>query len=90
MAEIMVAVGAVGLSVWLAALLLLRRLPHRSSSTPVAVPVGPSREEDLVRPAVTASGERTWIQADELVWHEIVAWPPQRKANARTDGARSA
>jgi hypothetical protein len=32
------------------------------------------REEDRVRPAVSASGELIWVDEDELVWHEIVAW----------------
>jgi hypothetical protein len=79
---LMVVVGACGLACWLAAALLL---PHRpgASSNPDAEPLDPSREEDRVRPAVTASGERIWIEPDELVWHEIVAWPPS-KAIART------
>jgi len=32
------------------------------------------REEDRVRPAVSATGELIWVDEDELVWHEIVAW----------------
>jgi hypothetical protein len=32
------------------------------------------REEDRVRPAVSAVGELIWVDEDELVWHEIVAW----------------
>jgi hypothetical protein len=32
------------------------------------------REEDRVRPAVRATGELIWVDEDELVWHEIVAW----------------
>lgn len=75
MAQVMVAVGAGGLACWLAAALLLPRRPGRSSSNADAVPRDPSREEDRVRPAVTASGERIWVEPDDLVWHEIVAWP---------------
>ena len=33
------------------------------------------REEDLVRPAVDADGNPTWVTVDEVVWHEIVHWP---------------
>jgi hypothetical protein len=32
------------------------------------------REEDRVRPAVSPTGELIWVDEDELVWHEIVAW----------------
>lgn len=32
------------------------------------------REEDRVRPAVSATGELIWVDEDQLVWHEIVAW----------------
>lgn len=80
---LMVAVGACGLACWLAVALLLPRRSGRSSSNPDAEPRIPSREEDRVRPAVTASGERIWLEPDELVWHEIVAWP-QSKATARS------
>ena len=89
MAAIMVAVGAVGLAAWLTALLLLRHRPHRSAVLPSAGPVSPSREEDRVRPALTPSGERIWIDGDELDWHEIVAWP-QLKKTGQTGVRRSA
>ncbi len=78
MALVMVAVGACGLACWLAAVLLIPRLSARSSSAPASEARNPSREEDRVRPAVAATGERIWIDADELVWHEIVAWPQPR------------
>ena len=85
MALVMVVVGASGLAGWLVAALLLPRRPRRSLSIPDAEPRNPSREEDRVRPAVAASGERIWIEADELVWHEIVAWP---HLNATAPGNR--
>jgi hypothetical protein len=31
-------------------------------------------EEDLVRPAIDADGQPTWVPAGEVVWHEIVHW----------------
>lgn len=74
----MVGVGACGLACWLVAALLLPRRSQHSSSMPYRAPRNPSREEDRVRPAVAASGERIWIEPDELVWHEIVAWPRPR------------
>ena len=83
MALVMVAVGACGLVCWLATALLVPRRSGRSSSNPDIERRNPSREEDRVRPAVAASGERIWIEPDELVWHEIVAWP-QPRATART------
>jgi hypothetical protein len=81
MAQVMVAVGVGGVVCWLATALLLRRRPRLTSSNPDAVPRDPSREEDRVRPAVTVSGERIWIDPGEAVWHEIVAWP-ERKINS--------
>jgi hypothetical protein len=87
MAQVMVAAGASGLACWLAAALLLPRRPGRLSSNPDAVPRNPSREEDRVRPAVGASGEPIWIESDQLVWHEIVAWP-QLMSNSRRDELR--
>jgi hypothetical protein len=87
MAQVMVAAGASGLGCWLAAALLLSRRPRRLSSNPDAVPRNPGREEDRVRPAVTTSGERIWIESDQLVWHEIVTWP-DRESNARRNEAR--
>jgi hypothetical protein len=90
MAVVMVAVGAAGLTGWLVAVLLLRRRPQRSSANADAVPISPSRDEDRVRPAVTATGERIWVESpDELVWHEIVAWP-QLKKNLKTEARRPA
>ena len=82
MAQVMVVAGAGGLACWLSAALLLPRRGRRAPSNPDAGPRDPSREEDLVRPAVTASGERIWIDADQVIWHEIVAWP-ERKSDAR-------
>jgi hypothetical protein len=83
----MVAAGASGLACWLAAALLLPRRSRRLSSNPDAAARNPSREEDRVRPAVTASGERIWIESDQLVWHEIVAWP-ELKSNPHRNQAR--
>lgn len=83
----MVAVGVSGLVCWLAALLLLPRRPRRVSSEIDVAPRNPSRDEDRVRPAVTASGDRIWVESDELVWHEIVAWR-EIKTNARRDDVR--
>jgi hypothetical protein len=85
MAQVMVAAGASGLACWLGAALLLPRR-RRPSSNRDALQRNPSREEDCVRPAVTASGERIWIETDELIWHEIVAWPP--RTNTRPIEAR--
>jgi hypothetical protein len=101
MALVMVAVGVCGLACWLAAVLLLPRraalLRRRTvllpgpSSNPEPDSRNPSRDEDRVRPAVTASGERIWIEPDELVWHEIVAWPqPRPAARDRKDARRPA
>jgi hypothetical protein len=90
MAHIMVATGASGLVCWFAVVLLLPRRPRRLASTPDLMPRNPSREEDRVRPAVTASGERIWIEPDELVWHEIVAWPELKAPARRNDVRRSA
>jgi hypothetical protein len=87
MALVMVAVGVSGLACWLAATVLLPHRARRLSSNPAAEPRNPSREEDRVRPVVTASGERIWIEPHELVWHEIVAWP-QLRATARRKEAR--
>lgn len=91
MALVMVAVGACGLACWLAAALLLPRRSGRSSSSPDTEARNPSREEDRVRPAVTTSGERIWIEPDELAWHEIVAWPqPRVTARSRSEVRRPA
>jgi hypothetical protein len=32
------------------------------------------REEDRVRPAVSDSGEKIWVDENEVMWHEIVSW----------------
>jgi hypothetical protein len=85
MAEVMVAAGASGLVCWLAAAVLLPRRTRRLSSNPDAVPINPSREEDRVRPAVTSSGERIWLEPDQLVWHEIVTWPELKSATRRNE-----
>jgi hypothetical protein len=86
MAQVMVAAGAGGLACWLsAALLLPRRSQRRLPPEPQVAPRDPSRDEDRVRPAVTASGERIWLEPDQLIWHEIVAWP-----EVTTDARRSA
>jgi hypothetical protein len=87
MAQVMVAVGVCGLVCWLAALLLLPHRRRRVSSEIDAAPRNPSRDEDRVRPAVTASGERIWVESDQLVWHEIVAWR-EIKPNPRHDDLR--
>jgi len=87
MAQLMVAVGASGLVCWFAAAVFLPRRPRRSSSKPDAVPITASREEDRVRPAVSSSGERIWIEPDQLVWHEIVTWP-QLRSNTPHDELR--
>jgi hypothetical protein len=87
MAQVMVAAGAGGLACWLGAALLLPHRRRHLRSNPDAPPGSPSREEDRVRPAVTASGERTWIESDQLIWHEIVAWPGL-KSNARPNEVR--
>lgn len=76
MAQVMVVVGASGLACWLAAALLLPRRT-RPAAPPIAEPEprNPTREEDRVLPAVSATGERIWVEPDQLIWHEIVAWP---------------
>jgi hypothetical protein len=90
MAQVMVVVGASGLACWLAVALLLPRRPRRAEPAPVAAPRDPSREEDLVRPAVTASGEPVWVDPNELIWHEIVAWPELNGTVRRHEVRRSA
>lgn len=87
MAQVMVIVGASGLACWFAAALLLPRRPRGSSSNPDTLPRNPGREEDRVRPAVTASGEPIRIESDKLVWHEIVA-RPKLESNARGSEVR--
>jgi hypothetical protein len=88
MALVMVVVGAGGLVCWLVALLLLPRRSARSSPNAVVTPRNPSRDEDRVRPAVAASGERIWIEPGDVVWHEIVAWPQPRTITGNADEAR--
>ena len=87
MAQLMVVVGASGLVCWFALAVLLPRRSRRLSSKPEVAPISPSREEDRVRPAVSSSGERIWIEPDQLVWHEIVTWP-QLKSNTPHDELR--
>jgi hypothetical protein len=85
MAQVMVVVGASGLACWLAAALLLPRRT-RAVEPSIAEPEpelrNPTREEDRVRPAVTATGERIWVEPDQLIWHEIVAWPERKSTVA--------
>jgi hypothetical protein len=70
-------------TVWVAALIRLATPPRRAA--PELQPnVAPVREEDRVRPVVDANGERAWVDADDLFWHEIVSWPP-RKSVAPTE-----
>jgi hypothetical protein len=90
MAQVMVAAGAGGLACWLSAALFVRRREQRMSSQPDAGPRNPSREEDRIRPAVTASGQRIWIEPDQLIWHEIVAWPELKRDARRTEARRLA
>jgi hypothetical protein len=82
---VMVAVGACGLACWFIVALLLARRSRQSWSIPVSAPRNPTREEDRVRPVVAPSGERIWIAPDELVWHEIVAWPRRRTTTPHLD-----
>ena len=39
-----------------------------------------TREEDRVRAAIDPTGAPTWVDAEDLFWHEIVCWPPRRNA----------
>jgi hypothetical protein len=78
MVLVMVTVGVCGLACWLVAAFVLPRLSRRPSSITAGQPRNPSREEDLVRPAVADSGARIWVEPEELIWHEIVAWPRPR------------
>lgn len=32
------------------------------------------REEDRVRPGISASGEKIWLDENDVLWHEIVSW----------------
>jgi hypothetical protein len=89
---LMVVLGACGLACWVAAALLWPRRPRRSSSIADVEPRNPSREEDRFRPAASASGERIWLERNDVVWHEIVAWSGPSDVNARSgkDVRRSA
>ncbi len=90
MAQVMVAAGAGGLACWLSAALLARRRDRPVSPEPQVAPRNPSREEDRVRPAVTSTGQRIWIEPDQLIWHEIVAWPERRIDPRRNETRRPA
>ena len=69
-----------GAALWVA--LMLRGSGHVSGrpQAGLARPLAPSREEDRVRPARDVTGERIWLEQDELLWHEIVCWPARRAA----------
>jgi hypothetical protein len=90
MAQLLVVAGATGLALWLAVVLLLPRRTTRMSSHTEPVPHDPSREEDRFRPAVSVSGERIWLDAEQLIWHEIVARPKLKRSARRVDVRRSA
>jgi hypothetical protein len=63
------------------------RSAGRSGAARRPSPVVPTREEDRVRPAVDATGERIWLEQDELFWHEIVCWPARRPPSGEREGA---
>jgi hypothetical protein len=76
-----VAACALCCAAWAVAVIQFTRRPSQQREVAAPDVVDRPREEDRVRPAVDASGEPIWVDADELFWHEIVAWP-RRLADA--------
>jgi hypothetical protein len=68
------AAGCAGIVV----LALLARSRPADPAADAPMPLRPDpprgREEDRVRPAVSEAGEKIWIDENDVVWHEIVAW----------------
>ena len=62
MAQVMVAAGAGGLACWLSAALFVRRRDRPGSpGAGRRRPATPAGKRIALRPAVTASGQRIWI-----------------------------
>jgi hypothetical protein len=77
---ITVTAGASCGAVWLAALVRIAAASRRPGAPVQQHAETVTREEDRVRPAVDANGERIWVEAENLFWHEIVSWPPRKAA----------
>jgi hypothetical protein len=75
MVVLSIAACALCCAVWTVAVIQLTRTPPPQERAAAPAVVDRSREEDRVRPAVDASGAPIWVDADEVFWHEIVAWP---------------
>jgi hypothetical protein len=74
-----------GAAIWVALMVRSSGRAHSTAGRARRRAVPPSREEDRVRPAVGPTGERIWLEQDEVFWHEIVCWPVRPPTSRRAD-----
>jgi hypothetical protein len=73
--------------VWTVAVIRFTRRPRRGAPTATTRELARPREEDRIRPALDAEGQPIWVDAQDLFWHEIVAWPLHRDSRGERQAA---